>query len=349
MRVSQQHLQRTENLLTAAHMDIITHTDLFPSATRRRADSCTIDDRPLELGEIPWVVGSALSLLLAMSDDQAKRWAVAWGAWRARHMKQVEKMSETSSVDFVKERIPWLREGWGKAILLASFALPFSGYVFVLWRIDRLHPYGAAMSQMALSVLACITSYYVMRHTIYRLRDQCKLTRRLPNWAAPFYLALVIAPFFVLMIHPIMVNGGRLLPIWAAIPLGLLLIVFGLLIRGSAMTGSGFSLGHAFGIYLVFPEDGILVDKEVYAYLRHPLSAGVVCIAIGFGFVRNSMLAILTALVYLIPILVEMKLEDDELIERFGDAHRRYMKETRALFPRRQDFGRLLKLILFRG
>lgn len=115
------------------------------------------------------------------------------------------------------------------------------------------------------------------------------------------------------------------------------------------MTGSEFSLGHAFGIYLVFPDDGILVDKEVYAYLRHPLSAGVICIAIGFGFVRNNMLAILTALIYLIPILAEMKLEDDELIERFGDAHRRYMKGTRALFPRWQDFGRLLKLIFFRG
>jgi len=44
-----------------------------------------------------------------------------------------------------------------------------------------------------------------------------------------------------------------------------------------------------------------------------------------------------------------MKLEDDELIERFGDAHRRYMKETRALFPRWQDVGRLLKLVFSVG
>jgi protein-S-isoprenylcysteine O-methyltransferase Ste14 len=87
------------------------------------------------------------------------------------------------------------------------------------------------------------------------------------------------------------------------------------------------------------------VDKGVDAYLRHPLSAGVICIAIGLGFVRNNMLGILTALIYIIPILIEMKLEDGELIERFGDTHRRYMKETRALLPRWQDFGRLFKLI----
>jgi protein-S-isoprenylcysteine O-methyltransferase Ste14 len=248
----------------------------------------------------------------------------------------------------MKEKIPWLREGWGKAMLLASFVLPFCGYLFMFWWIDRIHPYGAAMSQMALSILACAISYYVMRHAIYRLRDQCKLTHPLPNWVAPFYLALVIAPFFVLMVHPLMVNGGRLLPIWVAIPLGLFLVVFGLLIRRSAMTGTGFTVGHAFGIYLVFPQDGILVDKEIYAYLRHPLSAGVLCIAIGFGFVRNNVPAILTALIYLIPILVEMKLEDDELIHRFGDVHRRYIEETRALFPRWRDFGRLLRLIFSR-
>ena len=243
-------------------------------------------------------------------------------------------MSEESSVEFMKEEIPWLTEGWGKAMLLASFVLPFCGYLYMFWWIDRIHPYGAAISQTALSILACITSTYVMRHVIYKLREQCKRTHRLPNWAAPFYLALVIAPFFVLIVHPLMVNGGRFLPTWVAIPLGLFLVVFGLLLRRSAMTGSGFSVGHAFGVYLVFPEDGILVHKEVYAYLRHPLSAGVICIAIGFGFARNSVLAILTALIYLAPILVEMKLEDDELIERFGDAHRQYMKETRALFPR---------------
>ena len=257
-------------------------------------------------------------------------------------------MSEASGVEFMKEKIPWITEGWGKAMLLASFVLPFCGYLFIFWWIDRIHPYGAAISQVALSILACITSTYVMRHMIYRLRDQCQRTGRLPHWAAPFYLALVIAPFFVLMVHPLMVNGARFLPTWVAVPLGLFLVVFGLLIRRSAMTGSGFSVGHAFGVYLVFPEDGILVDKEVYAYLRHPLSTGVICIAIGFGFARNSVLAILTALIYLVPTMVEMKLEDDELIERFGDAHRRYMKETRALFPRWQDVGRFLKLVFSR-
>jgi protein-S-isoprenylcysteine O-methyltransferase Ste14 len=254
-------------------------------------------------------------------------------------------MDEASSAEFLKEVMPWLTRGWGKAMLLASFVVPFCGYLLLFWWVDRMQPYGAAISQVTLSTVVCIASAYVMRQLIYRLRAQCERTRRLPNWAAPCYLALVIAPFFALMVHPLMVSGERLLPTWVAMPLGLLLVVFGLLIRRSAMAG-GFSVGHAFGVYLVFPQDGKLVDKEIYAYLRHPLSAGIVCIAIGFGVARNSGPAILTALIYVVPILVQMKLEDDELTERYGDAHRRYMKETRALFPRWQDVGRLLRLVL---
>jgi len=258
-------------------------------------------------------------------------------------------MSKTSSADFMQEKIPWLRKSWGKAMLLASFVLPFVGYLLVFWWGDRLHPYGAVISQAALSILACIINYYVMRHAIYRLRDQYQRTHRLPSWAAPSYLAFVIAPIFVLMLHPLMVSGNPLLPAWAAIPLGLFLVLFGLLVRRAAMKGSGFSIDHAFGIYLVFPQDGILVRKEVYAYLRHPLSAGVICIAVGLGVIRNNVPAILTAFIYLLPVLFEMKLEDDELVARFADAHRQYMKETRSLVPRWQDVGKLLRLIFFAG
>jgi protein-S-isoprenylcysteine O-methyltransferase Ste14 len=43
-----------------------------------------------------------------------------------------------------------------------------------------------------------------------------------------------------------------------------------------------------------------------------------------------------------------VKLEDDELVERFGDAHRSYMRETRGLLPRWQDFRSLLKLVFIR-
>lgn len=93
-------------------------------------------------------------------------------------------------------------------------------------------------------------------------------------------------------------------------------------------------------------EEGTRVSKDIYSYLRHPGYAMLIYTALGLALVRNNLLAILTALIYLIPNLLEMKLEDQELIERFGEEHRRYVKETPAIFPHLRDLGKFFKLIL---
>jgi hypothetical protein len=162
----------------------------------------------------------------------------------------------------MREKIPWLRKSWGRATLLTISFLPFFGYLSIFWWIDRLHPYGAVISQLALSILVCIICSIVMRYMIYRLRDQCKLTHQLPNWAAAFHLAFVIAPVFALMVHPLMVNGQRLLPIWVAIPLGLFLIVFGLLIRLSARQIVDFHSLMRTVFILFFPRMGFILIKR---------------------------------------------------------------------------------------
>lgn len=126
--------------------------------------------------------------------------------------------------------------------------------------------------------------------------------------------------------------------------MGLLVIVFALLMYWSTIR-SGFSLAHGLNIYLFFPEEGTRISKGVYSYLRHPGYAMLIYMALGFALLRNNLLAILTALIYLIPNLLEIKLEDEELIERFGEEHKRYIKETPAMFPRLRDLGRFFGLI----
>ena len=87
------------------------------------------------------------------------------------------------------------------------------------------------------------------------------------------------------------------------------------------------------------------MSKDIYSYLRHPGYAMLIYMALGFALLRNNLLAILTALIYVIPNLLEIKLEDEELIERFGEEHRRYIKETPAIFPRLKDLERFFKLV----
>ncbi len=101
-------------------------------------------------------------------------------------------------------------------------------------------------------------------------------------------------------------------------------------------------------IYLFFPEEGTVVNKSIYSYTRHPLYSGSICTSLGFAILRNNLLAILTAMIFIIPNVVEIRLEDNELIQRVGENHRHYVKDTPAMFPRLRDLGKLLSLVFLR-
>ena len=241
--------------------------------------------------------------------------------------------------------VPRFGKTWGKAILLASLLVPLFACLTLFWWLDHLLPYGALISQFALAIILCAVCYFAMRCLTYDIRAECKKTHVLPHWVMPLMFALIFAPWYALAIHPLMVGGKALLPLWVAIPLGLLIIIFAGLMYWSTMR-AGFSLAHGLNIYLLFPEEGIRVSKGIYSYLRHPGYAMLIYTALGFALLRNNLLAVLTALIYVIPNLVEIKLEDEELTERFGEEHRRYTKETPAIFPRLRNLGRVLSLFV---
>lgn len=247
--------------------------------------------------------------------------------------------------EVLKEKVPCFGKTWGKAILLASLILPFLACLAFFGWLDRVLPYGPLIGQSSLAIVLCTVCWFAMQRLIYDIRATCKKPHALPNWVMPLMFAFIFAPWYALPVHPLMVGGKALLPLWIAIPLGLLIIVFALLMYWSTIRG-GFSLAHGLNIYLLFPEEGIRVSKGVYSYLRHPGYAMLIYTALGFALLRNNLLVILTALVYVILNLVEIKLEDEKLIERFGEEHRRYIKENPAIFPRLRNLGRVLSLFV---
>jgi len=106
------------------------------------------------------------------------------------------------------------------------------------------------------------------------------------------------------------------------------------------------NIGHGLGVYTIFPEEGTRVFSEIYSYIRHPMYLGYFCAALAPAFFRNNILSLLTALIFLIPVLVAVRLEDREMIEKFGEKHREYINNTGALFPRK-NIGKFLKLLFF--
>jgi protein-S-isoprenylcysteine O-methyltransferase Ste14 len=229
--------------------------------------------------------------------------------------------------------------------LLASFILPCLVYLIFFWWLDHSLQYRALISQFILAIVVCALLYFSMRSLLYDIRIKCKRIHFLPNWVLPLQIAFIFAPWFVLLIHPLLVSGNILLPWEVAIPLALFIILYGLLIC-RPVRASRFSLAHSWSIYLYFPEEGTRVCKGIYSYIRHPGYAMVIYVCLGLGTLRNNLSAILTALIYAIPIFLEIQLEDKEIIERFGEEHRCYVKEIPAIFPRLRDIRKLFKFII---
>jgi protein-S-isoprenylcysteine O-methyltransferase Ste14 len=126
------------------------------------------------------------------------------------------------------------------------------------------------------------------------------------------------------------------LPFWLAVALGVVCLVLLLLIN-LRMEQAGFhDVTHGMDIYTVFPEETTVVHGEIYAYVRHPLYVSLLCGTVGLALFANNVVAILTALLFLIPCLAVGRMEDAELVEREGEAHRDYIERTAALVPVRR-------------
>jgi protein-S-isoprenylcysteine O-methyltransferase Ste14 len=154
------------------------------------------------------------------------------------------------------------------------------------------------------------------------------------------YLVAWYACFF----HPLFIGGPALLPIWLAIALGVFFLLL-VPITSVHIERAGFHMEtHGLDVYTIFPGETQVVRGEIYAYIRHPLYFALSCGAFGLAFLANNWIALGAGLLQLIPALLAGWMEDRELIERDGAAHRGYINNTGALLPRR-DIGGFLRTL----
>ncbi|MGD8458410.1 MAG: methyltransferase, partial [Anaerolineales bacterium] len=156
------------------------------------------------------------------------------------------------------------------------------------------------------------------------------------------YLVAWYACFF----HPLFVSGTMLLPSWLAIGLGIIFLLV-MMLANLHIERAGFHMvTHGMDVYTVFPGEATIVYGKIYGYIRHPLYFALTCGCIGLGFLRNNAVALVVALLQLIPTIAAGYMEDRELIDRVGEKHKEYIAQTAALFPIRRlwDF---LKLLFF--
>ncbi|SDI66932.1 methyltransferase family protein [Chryseobacterium jejuense] len=112
--------------------------------------------------------------------------------------------------------------------------------------------------------------------------------------------------------------------------LGEALIIIGIIFRFIIIR----SLGKYFTVDVTIKEDHKIKKEGFYKYLRHPSYAFSLLTSLGLGLYLNNWLSLVLA--FLPPFLAfayRIKIEEQALVEQFGDEYIEYRKTTKKLIP----------------
>lgn len=108
---------------------------------------------------------------------------------------------------------------------------------------------------------------------------------------------------------------------------------------GVLVTGLGFAiwarrwLGRNWSGVVTLKEDHELVRGGPYRFVRHPIYTGILLGFVGSAIARNEWRGVLAVAICYAALWRKLKLEERWMIERFGDAYRKFQSEVPALIP----------------
>jgi len=82
-----------------------------------------------------------------------------------------------------------------------------------------------------------------------------------------------------------------------------------------------------------FENTTVLVKTGLYKYIRHPLYASLFFLGTGVMMKDPGYLQIITGSVNLLAVYFTARIEEKEMLTRFGDSYLEYMKETKMFIP----------------
>ncbi|MFX0167753.1 MAG: isoprenylcysteine carboxylmethyltransferase family protein [Candidatus Hodarchaeota archaeon] len=116
---------------------------------------------------------------------------------------------------------------------------------------------------------------------------------------------------------------------WAGVIICLLLI--------GALIWVGVHLGRQVSGSLEIKDRHELVTSGPYKYIRHPMYLVYLIFNLGLLLISMNLILAIIILLGIIVLMVRIPVEENMMIERFGDAYRKYMKRTGRLFPKLQQ------------
>lgn len=82
-----------------------------------------------------------------------------------------------------------------------------------------------------------------------------------------------------------------------------------------------------------FENTSLLVKSGIYGYIRHPLYLSIFLLGTGIMLKDPAPAQLCLGAINLITVYITARIEETEMIKKFGDDYRVYMKETRMFIP----------------
>ena len=92
-------------------------------------------------------------------------------------------------------------------------------------------------------------------------------------------------------------------------------------------------LGRNWSGIVTLKQDHELIRTGPYRYVRHPIYTGLLIAFAGSAIARGEWRGLLALAIAFVALWRKLKLEEQWMIDTFGDAYRRYRDEVRALIP----------------
>ena len=82
-----------------------------------------------------------------------------------------------------------------------------------------------------------------------------------------------------------------------------------------------------------FENTSLLVTSGIYGFIRHPLYLSVFLLGTGVMLKNTEPVQLILGVVNLVAVYITARIEENEMIAKFGDEYRQYMKGTKMFIP----------------
>ena len=255
---------------------------------------------------------------------------------------------EFKGMDQLRKHVPDLQKPGGEArvglTILGMIALVTLFFIWVDWGFPEWMPDGEIVV-MALGFLI-LSRFFSQKKRYQQKYGELAYRNAFAHFAIPG-LGIILASVF----HNGYMPGPEIPNVFwwknVLIAAGWVFIIIGVAIWARAIFA--FGADNLALLYVYYPEEGHLVDSNIYSILRHPTYAGVLRIGIGLGLLNTNWYALIIALLMPLGMTGWIRLvEEKELIERFPN-YEEYRKRVPAFWPKPHDLGKFFRFLILGG